>query len=273
MHRWHMGRFVRGAGSILAMSFVFVVILLATTLVLSGIFAYWRGISLVSPESLSIALTCGLIIWLFVAIIHLNKDSLQLPITTPEGFLDKACEVLKEMGYEVVFKTANHVSTSPGFYSFLFGSGILIRLDGHQAKIIGPKILAELVRKRLRLQNHIGKVQQTLLDQRRRPPGQLLHRLQIRLKVTPQQLGAVQRHVIEPLAEEGNVICMLTIQAQSDKGIRDIAPDSPIRVWLDQQGLHADIHQPLHASACDDTLTGREVAELLQEAPKKVSST
>jgi hypothetical protein len=238
-----MGRFFRVTGYILGMSLIFVAILLVTTLILSSILAYFQGHELASPETLYTGLTCGLIIWLFVATFHLGKDTLYVPVPHPENFMEGARQIMIDLGYEVVFQAADQMLTRPKFHSYLFGGCILIKLDGPLAKITGPKVLAELVHKRLRLQKHIERIQQTISDKRSRPGGRLLKRVQISVKIKPEQLAEVHRHVIQPLAQEGKVVCMLTVLAQSENGIRELTPDCPIRTWLDQQGLRAEFHR------------------------------
>lgn len=259
-----MGRLLRVAGFILGLSLLFVGAILLLTFGISLVMATVWGHSLSDPETIYAALTCGLIACLFVAVFHLRKESVQIPLHHNEDFVEKANGVMKELGYEVVQQSADQILSRPRFYSFLLGGGVRIRIDKDAVKITGPRVMAEIVRKRLRLRTCIDQVHQPS----RRSQGRLLKRVQISVKVKPHLIAEMQKNVIDPLCKEGDVVCMVTVLAQSDAGIRELTPDCPIRVWLDKQGLRAEFHRehveltdPLQltpAEKLNETLTGQD---------------
>jgi hypothetical protein len=126
----------------------------------------------------------------------------------------------------------------------LFGCGILVECIDRHARISGPKIWVEALRRRLRVQSFLSTTDGTRHDG---TPigGALLKRVQIQMRVPAENLESVGRHVVKLLEQEATVICQISLLAQSDTGIRESTVELQIRPWLHEQGITADIHKDL----------------------------
>lgn len=212
-------------------------------LVIAATLAVLRNEHFLGSENLFLASICTVIAWLFVAVFHFGKETIHLPLNQPASFLGNAHRVLQEMGYDITLQTKSSLGTRHGFQFLMFGRGIRIDCANRQARITGPKLWVDALRRRLRVQNFLGGTQQTLHDTQR--VGHLLKRVQIRMRVQPDNLEEVTRNVLEMLAQEAELICEVNILAQSDKGIRESTLEQNIRPWLSEQGVNAEIHKDL----------------------------
>lgn len=216
--------------------------LLAVTLLVAGLLAGPRGLNVHDPENLVAGLVCSLIAGLFVATFHLRKETLTLPAKNGPKFLADARAILEELGYEVVRETPVSLATRPGFQALLLGNGIHVDLDAGDAKVTGPKVCVELLRQRLRLRAQLGHLQQSHRGPVRN--GELLlRRVEMRLRVLPEQLEAIRRHVIEVLGAEADVTCDLHLAAQNERGLSDSVVEQELRPWLEKQGIGLVIHK------------------------------
>ena len=70
-----------------------------------------------------------------------------------------------------------------------------------------------------------------------------LKRVELKMRVTPEQLAQVQANVLAALAKEADVVCEVSVLAQSDEGIRQSTIEVQVRDWLDQQGIPCELHK------------------------------
>ncbi len=174
-----------------AASFRFALVLLFTLTVLLGtsllcaiVAAMIRDMAVLGQGNVSIGLCCSLIVWLFVAAFHLRKETLSLPAPEPKDLLHNAHIMLTEMGYDVASRDPHVLSTQPRFHSLLFGGGVQVAVRCGQAQLTGPKLCVELLRNRLRIQSHLGRLQQALREQHRHTEA-LIKRAELRCASTP----------------------------------------------------------------------------------------
>lgn len=62
-----------------------------------------------------------------------------------------------------------------------------VELSDTSARLLGPKVYLEILRRRLRVEHHLDKLQQSFLDHKRREGEQLLRRVQVCLQVPDNQ--------------------------------------------------------------------------------------
>ena len=207
------------------------------------ILALVRGTPLLSSENLFLSAICAPIAWLFLAVFHFGKETISLPVSHPATFVGNARRVLQEMGYDVTRQAVDSLATRRGFHFLLFARGIRIQFAERQARIAGPKIWVDLLRRRLRVQNFLSGAQQSLDETQIR--SALLKRVQIRMRIPRENLEAVTRHVLAHLTREAEVVCEISLLAQSETGIRESTIERHIRGWLHDQGIIAEVHKDL----------------------------
>ncbi len=203
--------------------------------------AWWRDDAWHQPGNLSIGLVCGLVVWLFVAVFHLRKETGTLAVGSHEQFMGDAQRLLREMGYEVTSRRDDFLDTRPGFHAMLFGPGVQVALEAGHARITGPNLSVERLRTSLRMRQQLSRVNQALHN--RNPSEAKLKRVELKLRVTPEQLALVQTQVLAALAKEASVVCEISVLAQSDDGIRESTVEHQVRDWLDQQGIPCELHK------------------------------
>lgn len=230
-----------------AASFRFALVLLFTLAVLLGtsllcaiVAAMIRDMPVLGSGNVSVGLCCSLIVWLFVAVFHLRKETVSVPAPEPKRFLHNARVLLTEMGYAVASRDPHVLSTQPQFHSLLFGGSVQITVHCGQAQLTGPKVCVEMLRNRLRIQSHLGLLQQTLRD---RHTETLIKRAELRLRVKPEDFDAVRTNVVGVLQESADVVCEIHLLAQSDTGIPESVLEFQIAEWLAQQGIDATMHK------------------------------
>ena len=195
-----------------------------------------------SPRLLAIGSVCAMIAWLFVAVFHLRRETQTMPFSQREQFAIKATAVLGEMGYTLVARKPGAMFFRPSFHSYLFGGGIQIAIGEKEAKLTGPKVSLELFRRCFRVVNHIQRVHQYLQDHRKITEN-VLKRVELQLRLEPDQLAAVRTNVIELLEKEGDVFCELNLMVHSENGIREDLIEFQIREWLERKGIECSIHK------------------------------
>jgi hypothetical protein len=216
--------------------------LLGTSLLCGIVLGLIQGNDTITPGNLSIGLICGLIVWLFIATFHLRREMVTLPAPEGDRFLKRARLLLTEMGYEVTARGPQRLSTRPRFQSLLFGDGVQVAVKGSVAQVIGPKLCVELLRNRLRIQSHLGIVQQALREPHRHTET-LIKRVELRLRVKPDDLPPIRTNVIEVLEATGTVVCELHLLVQSETGIPENVLEFQVAEWLQQKGIDAKIHK------------------------------
>jgi hypothetical protein len=235
---------VTGVFRFLLVSVLTVVVLVGTTLLIAFALAWIRDTTWDNPPDLVVSMVCGLVAWVFVAAFHLRRETQSMPFSQRDQFIAKAKTVLQEMGYALASAQPNALWFRPRFHAYLFGGGIHIAIENREAKLTGPKMSLEIFRRCFRLFNHVQRVQ-VYLQEHRKFTDNVLKRVELRLRVSPEQLEAVRRNVIELLQKDGDVVCDLNVLVQSEKGIHENMLEFEIREWLRQQGIEGEIHKDL----------------------------
>src|SRR4051812_41888473 len=62
----------------------------------------------IQPGHLLIGTVCGLIVWLFVSVFHLKKETVAIPYQDREVFVERLAGQLHDLGYEVHHPTPNY---------------------------------------------------------------------------------------------------------------------------------------------------------------------
>jgi hypothetical protein len=216
----------------------------ATALPAALLLSWLSGEQLTSPHNLSLAVTCGLIGWLFLAVFHVRTETVLLPVTDRQRFLATLVPVLKEMGYEVKAQGEGRVVSRPSFQALLMGGRLQVDLDGAAARVTGPKLFVEILRGRMRLQSLIARTHQTAREGRVRAGERLLKRVEISVRLTGEEGRGVCDEVVQALTREGaQVVCELHVMAQSEAGIREQTVEQEIRERLKERQLHAEIRK------------------------------
>jgi hypothetical protein len=213
-----------------------------TILIAAGLLAQICDTSLSNPYTLWLATICGLIVWLFVAVFHVRHESLTLPFQDRQAFLGRLRSQLKELGYHARVRESDVQVFWPSFQSLLFGGRIRLRLEDGIAHLDGPRMFLEILRQRLRVQNHLEKDLRIFWDARCRRDERLLKRVQISMRVNGNDWQGVCRQITQILAREGaEVQTEVILRARSDDGIRERMVEQLIREWLSQKNIPAVI--------------------------------
>lgn len=236
--------FAIGVFRFLLVSLLSVVLLIGTTLLIAHGIAWLQLGPWNSLKTLSIGLVCGMVVWLFVAVFHLRRETQSVPFSQREPFLLKANSVLQEMGYALTSHQPTVLIYRPRFHSYLFGGGIHLTIGNQEARLTGPKVSLEIFRRCFRLLNHVQRVQQYLHDHRKFTDN-VLTRIEVQMRCQPEDFEAVRQNVIHVLQKDAAVVCDLNLLVQSDKGIREDVIEFQVRDWLDQQHIPCEIHKGL----------------------------
>lgn len=232
---------------IVLLSLVVLVLFAATVLLVAFLVAWRTDASLTDPWSINLGILCGLIVWLFVIIFHIKAETLYVPVRRRGGYLNLVQGHLRELGYFIDKADDTRIVARPGFHSYLMGGSIQVELEEGVARLTGPKVHLESLRRRLRMENVVNKAEQDIRDNQRRQGEKVLKRVAITLRVPLEQWNAIYDEVIDVLKkEDAEVICELNVLATSRPGIRESVVDSMIRDWLAQQQIKADIHKEIH---------------------------
>lgn len=219
-----------------------IVLLVGTTLLIAVVVGWLQFTAWDSRGNLSIGLVCGNILWLFVAIFHLRRETQVVPFSQREPFITKANSVLREMGYSLAAQDANEMRYRPRFHSYLFGGGIHISLQEQEARLTGPKVSLEIFRRGIRLVNHVQRVQQ-YLHEHRKFTDNVLKQVEVQVRFAPPQFEKIRENVIEVLQQDAEVVCDLNLLVRSDKGIREDTIEFQVRQWFDQHRLPCEIRK------------------------------
>ena len=221
-----------------------VVVMTGTTLIISYLISCFRDGPWDEPHYLYTGFVCGLIVWLFVAVFHLRRETQTMQFSQREQFLAKAKSVLQEMGYAVVSQQGLTLTYRPKFHSYLAGGAIHLVLDNQEAKITGPKVSLDIFRRCFRLLNHVQRVQLYLQDHRK-VTDNIVKRVELQLRLRPDQFQAVRTNIIEVLQKDATVVCELNLHVNSEQGIRENTLEFQIREWLEQNGIDCDMRKDL----------------------------
>ena len=221
-----------------------VVVLTGTTLVISYLISCFRDGPWDDPQYLYTGFVCGLIVWLFVAVFHLRRETQTMQFSQREQYLAKAKSVLQEMGYALVAQQGWTLTYRPKFQSYLAGGAIHLELENQEARITGPRVSLDIFRRCFRLLNHVQRVQLYLQDHRKFTDN-IIKRVELRLRLRPDQFQAVRSNIIEVLEKDAKVICELNLLVQSEHGIRENILEFQIREWLEQNGIDCVMHKDI----------------------------
>jgi hypothetical protein len=213
----------------------------ATALPLALLLALVPGASTELSDNLSLAVVCGLVVWLFLAIFHIRPDTLRLPVADRRSFLCRVIPILEELGYEVTRHGDTGVVSRPGFKALLLGGAVRVHLEDDTARVVGPKVFVEILRRRMRLQSYIDRAQQPAREGRHRASERLLKRVEVSVRVPGGQGPGVHAEIVEAL-QGAQVVCELHLLAQSEAGIRETALED-LRDALRQRGVAAEIRK------------------------------
>lgn len=215
-----------------------------TVLLIAVPLAWLSGRPLTDPHHLTLSVLCGLVAWLFLVIFHVRNETVVLPVHDRTAFFIHLVPVLEELGYEVKRQGHDRLVSRPTFRSMLVGGRLQVRVEGAEAKVVGPKVCVEIVRRRLRLRSVIARTYQLARDTRSRQGERLLKRVQISVRVPAAQWHGVGAEAVQALAGEGaEVLCELHIMAQSATGIREQTVEAEVRDRLRQQQLEVEIRK------------------------------
>jgi hypothetical protein len=199
-------------------------------------------------RALLLGVLCGLIAWLFVAVFHIRRESLRLPFGDARAFRDHLRTELEGMGYKGSSASSKVSWFTPRGTSLLIGGAIRVQWGNGTATVTGPRVFLEILRNRLRMDDYIDSVRKSVAQSWVRRGRHLLKRVEVKLRVPPERWQDVYRDVIEVLAHDGaEVVCEVSILAQSDLGIVKNTVEMVVRDRLRQNHLDADIRaETLH---------------------------
>jgi hypothetical protein len=219
-------------------------VLIGTTLIVALANAWLANGDWNNPRFLAVGAICALIVWLFVAVYHLRRETRSMSFSQAEQFIIKAKTVLDEMGYALAAQHADTLTFRPRFHAYLVGGAIDIVVDKQEARMTGPKVSLDVFRRCFRLLNHVQRVQVYLHDHRKFTDN-LLKRVELRLRLRPDQFEVVRKNVIELLEKDADIVCEMNLLVTSGKGIRENTIDVQIRDWLEARGIPVEIHKDL----------------------------
>ena len=220
------------------------VLLTGTTLAVAALVAWPQETGWDNPQCLAVGFVFALVIGMFIGVTQLRRATQHLQFTHRDQFAAKARTVLQQMGYDLTRQSGPVLTFRPRFHSYLFGCVIELVLENHEAELTGPKVSLNIFRRQLRMLNHVQRVQLYLQEQRKFTDNHI-KRVELQLRLRPNQLEAVRANIIAPLQKEANVICELNLQVQSAKGIREHILEFDLRDWLEQNGITCDIRKDI----------------------------
>lgn len=229
---------------VLGLALAALVILGLTLALTASVIAWFTDTPLLSHTSLFLGMVCALIIWLIAAAFHFKKETVALPVSDRRFFLDRVAAQLEGLGYEITERSDKEVTSRPLMRSLLVGGGIHAELGADAARLSGPKVYVELLRRRLRVDNFIDRFQRDFLDHKRREGERLLRRVQVCLEVPADQWQDVHDKILTRLEHEGATVhCHINILAQSEHGMRDSIVELGVQEWLRKHGIKAEVHR------------------------------
>jgi hypothetical protein len=242
----HAARAATLPGKVLRITFLtFPVLLLfaATVLPLALLLTRVPGGSTSVFDNLLLAVLCGLVVWVFVAVFHIRTETTRLPVADRKTFVQRLVLVLEDLGYEVFRKGEDRIVSRPGFRSLLLGGGVQVQLEGTTARVTGPKLFVEILRRRVRMQSILDRAQQPMPEDRHRVAERLLKRVQISLRLEGGRGLAAHQQVMAALRrEDAQIVCELHIMAQSEAGVRETTIEG-LRDRLEEIGIEAEIRK------------------------------
>jgi hypothetical protein len=235
---------LRGVLRVLAICLPVLAAFAGTVLLFDAVLAWAWDVPLDSGEPLWLATVCGLITWLFIAAFHGKYETFTVTFVDRGVFLGKLRAQLKDLGYDVRRSEDNRQVFRPTFQAMLFGGTIRVCFEEAAAKLAGPRFSIDLIRKRLRVANHLENDRKAFWDAQVRRNERLLSRVEISMRLTPKQWLDVYREVAQALVRDGaDVLLDVNLVGQSESGIRERTVDGLIRDWLARENIAAVIRK------------------------------
>jgi hypothetical protein len=203
----------------------------------------FRDGSVTRGDNIVIGLACSLIALLFVGVFHLRKETVQLRVSDGDKFRNRMDVILQDLGYQVTTKTDKCWRTRPHFRALLFGAGITLKLEGSKARITGPRLSLELIRRRYRMASHLDKVQESINDSRSRIAETYLKRLELSVRLDSDQVKEFQEKVVDVLAKNGNLLVDMQLMLISEDGMREGLWSNEMRPWLEENHIPYEFHR------------------------------
>lgn len=235
---------IRSLLRIVLLSLPVLAVFASTTLACAACVAWLRRGELTSVDTLLAGTACGLIVWLFVAAMHLRRETLAFEVADCRAFLRRLSLELAELGYRPRRLRARTYRFTPRFTALVFGGWIRAHASAGVARITGPKAQLERLRRRLRLQDFIARARFASDVSRRRQGGHLLKRVHISFRMPRIEGPGLPVDVVRALAEEGaEVTCEVNILAHSFGGIPESVVDNLIRDRLLPRHIQAAVQK------------------------------
>jgi hypothetical protein len=221
----------------------------AATVALLLLFLSWvPGAPDVGSRSVPLAVLCGLVAWLFVAVFHIRRETRHLTVGDRDTFADRLTTVLNDLGYEVTRGPDGRYLSRPRFWSPLVGGRLEVVVDGPRARATGPRLFVELVRRRLRLDTHIARARQAVRDPRARDGDRLVKRVELALRFPAAHWEAVRDEVVRALERARvEVVCQVQLLATSEAGIREQVIEHDIPARLRPLGIRLEVRKDFPA--------------------------
>jgi hypothetical protein len=215
--------------------------------------SWFRGGGPERPDNVIAGLICGLALWLFVAVFHIGRESIVVPIPRQKDFLDGIRHTLADMGYQIVTYHDHFLEAKPGFFAMLMGGGIEIEVSGSNARIRGPKLTLETLQTRLRYRNHLATVQRrTTPIAVRHEPERFVRHVEISTTLDATTWDDFRAKVLQPLAAEGSVRLDVHLLIAPEDGVRDSVVESA-REWLERNAEETEVRKDF-VQRCDPML-------------------
>lgn len=226
---------------VLLLTFLVLTLFSAGALLLAFLTSWLHGSAVAGAGLLYRGAVCGLIAALFVLGFHLRRQVIHLAAPEPESFLRRVTDVLAGLGYAADPPDGMRHTFRPTFHAVLFGSAIRVELDGAKARVTGPKVYLELLRRRLRVRSYVEQAEKGVARCRGK---RLLRQVEVELRLAPEQLDEVRDGVIDMLRQAGaEAVCHLTVLAHRDTGIPDAVVEGELRAWLRRHQLTAKVRK------------------------------
>lgn len=195
------GNFVSAVARVVGLAILALLVFAATALAIGAPAAWYKDVPLSSAPGIHLAILCGLIVWLFVAVFLFKRETIVLPVHDRQSFAAGLKGQLSGLGYGLAAESADEIVFRPAFHSLKFGGAIRVHIEEQTAKVIGPKLYLERLRTDFRVQHHIDKFAQTFRD--RPVPADGLAGVQITLRVPGEQWRAVYQQILDLLDRQG----------------------------------------------------------------------
>jgi hypothetical protein len=220
-----------------------------TALFAAGIIGWLRSLPPARPDNLLLGLVCGLLVWLFLVVLHFRPEVMFLPVRDRGAWLASVQAHLQDLGYRAEPRGHGSWYFEPRFQALRFGGGIHVRVRLDSAVVRGPRMYLERLRHRLRMTTYLFKEPHSLGSVRARRMPRRWRKVEITAHVPAEQWQGIYDAVIAPLAREGaEVICQVHVLARGKDGISDTLIEGPIRDAFSRRGLHAEVQKDAASS-------------------------